>query len=279
MLWAGKAGQTRGQQVQHQDLGHLSGEIWVFGGPYSNLQATEALVARADAACISASHLICTGDWVAYCADPVAVFDALNGRCQSIAGNMEVQLAANAVDCGCGFDEGSSCDLLSSAWYTYAQGQVTQAMRQSFGQMPKLLSFSHDGGRAAVIHGGASDLSHFLWPNSRADAFAHEISLIEAQIGAVDQVFCGHSGLAFQRQIGRVTWVNAGVIGMPPHDGRPATRFVRLRDGRAVIERLVYDASGAQRAMEGAGLPRGYSQALTTGMWPSQDILPPPLRR
>jgi hypothetical protein len=41
--------------------------ILVFGGPYSNLRALQALRRRAHELGIAPSHCICTGDVVAYC--------------------------------------------------------------------------------------------------------------------------------------------------------------------------------------------------------------------
>ena len=42
----------------------------MFGGPYSNVRAVTALRARAAELGIQASRTICTGDVVAYCAEP-----------------------------------------------------------------------------------------------------------------------------------------------------------------------------------------------------------------
>ena len=103
-------------RVNHQDLGQLNGPIVLFGGPYSNLQALYALFDRARALGVGPDRMICTGDVVAYCADAHAV----SGRMQDsgiavVAGNCEKQLAAGAMDCGCGFEDGSACDLLSVA--------------------------------------------------------------------------------------------------------------------------------------------------------------------
>jgi hypothetical protein len=45
----------------------LEPPILVFGGPYSNLRAVDALRERALKLGIVADHCICTGDVVAYC--------------------------------------------------------------------------------------------------------------------------------------------------------------------------------------------------------------------
>ena len=72
--------------------------LLVFGGPYSNLRV----------------HCICTGDVVAYCAEPEATVAAIqDSGCHVIAGNCEEQLAAGAVDCGCGFADDSACNRLA----------------------------------------------------------------------------------------------------------------------------------------------------------------------
>src|ERR1700730_8770519 len=48
---------------------HVDGPLMVFGGPYSNLEATRAVLDEATRLSISADRIICTGDVVAYGAD------------------------------------------------------------------------------------------------------------------------------------------------------------------------------------------------------------------
>ena len=50
----------------------MDGPVLVFGGPYSNLEATEALLAAADRHGVPPERIICTGDIVAYGADAAA---------------------------------------------------------------------------------------------------------------------------------------------------------------------------------------------------------------
>jgi hypothetical protein len=49
---------------------HLRPPLLVFGGPYSNVRAVTALRAQSALLGIDATHTICTGDVVAYCAEP-----------------------------------------------------------------------------------------------------------------------------------------------------------------------------------------------------------------
>ena len=68
--------------------------LLVFGGPYSNLQATQAPRRKAEACAIVPDHIICTGDVVAHAADPEATAREVRDRgIHVVAGNCEAQLA------------------------------------------------------------------------------------------------------------------------------------------------------------------------------------------
>jgi len=279
-LWAAFKGDAMNTSLSHRDLGELHGPVLIFGGSYSNLQATEALLAEAQRRAIAPGNLICSGDVVAYCADGPATVAAIRiSGCVVVAGNCERQLAAGAQDCGCGFEDGSACDLLSMGWFGQANRAIGADDRAWMGTCPDIATFRQTGRRYAVIHGGISDISRFLWPVSGQLEFMEEIAQVEASVGPVDMVIAGHCGVAFQRQIGSVSWLNAGAIGLPPHDGRPQTRFAVLDQGRAIIHRLKYDHIAARAAMDAAGLVQGYHETLGTGIWPSEDVLPVALRR
>lgn len=262
------------------DLGARDTGLMLFGGPYSNLHATQALLAEAATLGIAPRDTICTGDLVAYCAAPAETVALIRDACLPVvAGNCEKQLAAYRMDCGCGFKDGSACDLLSAGWYAHADAAIGAEGRRWMGGLPDMIRFTHHGLRCAVIHGGLSDISRFLWSNSPDAAFAEEIALAEAHGGPIGVIFAGHSGIAFQRQIGTVLWVNAGVIGMPPNDGTPRTEYARLQDGQITLHKLDYDHAGAHASMQAAALTQGYDAALATGYWPSEEVLPASLRR
>ncbi|MDP2800364.1 MAG: metallophosphoesterase family protein [Phreatobacter sp.] len=250
--------------------------LLVFGGPYSNLQAMQALLAEAARLGISGDRIVCTGDIVAYGADPAACCDlAMASGMHVLMGNCEQNLAAGSADCGCGFDEGTECDRLSSAWYAYAAGQISSAHQQFMAACPQRITIGlPDGRRLAVIHGGASDISRFLFASTDDAVLADEI----ADTGC-DGVIAGHCGIPFVREVGAGLWLNAGAIGMPAHDGTPRVWFSVLTlepDGlRVDIRPLSYDQAGAAAAMRAARLPEGYAAGLETGLWPSEDVLPP----
>lgn len=257
------------------DLGALDEPLLVFGGPYSNLQAVQAVLALG----FASDRMVCTGDLVAYCADAFDVVSVFMAQeIPVVKGNCEEQLANSAQDCGCGFEDGSTCSVLSRGWFAHADQQVSTGQRQWMGTRPDRIVFSQAGRRFVVIHGGASAINTFLWSSDGDAMFREEIALLRAQVGSFDAVLCGHSGIAFKRKIDGIDWINAGVIGMPENDGNSETRYVVLKNGRAEIKALHYDHKTAADAMVKAGLIQGYNSALQNGYWPSEDVLPETLR-
>ena len=258
--------------------------ILCFGGPYSNRHALEALMAEAARRGIPPARMICTGDVVAYCAEAAATLDAMIASgIPTVMGNCEENLAADADDCGCGFDAGSTCDLLSRGWYAHARAQISPRHRAWMTALPRRIDVTLGGRRLAVVHGGATEINRFLFPSAPDDVLAAEIAATGAE-----GVIAGHSGLPFTRQVGRAIWHNAGAIGMPADDGTPRTWFSVLAPEAGVPEAgglrishhaLAYDHGGAAWAMREAGLAAGYAAALESGTWPSQDILPAEERR
>ena len=90
----------------------------IFGGPYSNLQATQAVLLESVK---YVANPVCTGDRVAYCARPTETVAVLrSANFEVIDGNCEVQLAARANSCGCGFTSDSVCYALSIDWFGFA---------------------------------------------------------------------------------------------------------------------------------------------------------------
>lgn len=261
--------------MRFADFGDIDGPMVLFGGTCSNLQATEALVHAA-----GGRPGLSTGDAVAYCADPNETVDLLrDAGFAAISGNCEQRLGEDADDCGCGFAEGSTCDRLSAAWWSYLQATLSPDNRAWLRSLPALGRFTQSGLAYGVLHGGVTAVNRFLWPSSPDTAFLEEIDALEAMMGPVDGIVAGHCGIAFQRVIGRHHWINPGSVGLPPHDGRTVTRYAVLSGGEVVIHRLPYDHGTAAARMAAVGLTQGYDRTVTNGLWPSEDILPEPLRR
>ena len=254
------------------------GPLLVFGGPYSNLRATTAMIAEAQRLGIPPHRVICTGDVVAYCAEPEETAVALREwGCHVVAGNCEEQLAAGARDCGCNFEEGTACDVLAKGWYPFADARVSQATRDWMRGLPATLRFAMSGLTFRVVHGGVAETARWVFA-SRKDVVEEE----RARAGA-DVVIAGHCGLPFIERDGAGAWFNPGVIGMPANDGTPDGWYGVItpeRGGvRLAIRRLAYDHAGAAAAIRRFRYADGYARSLVTGIWPSFDVLPEAERR
>ncbi len=250
------------------------GPMLFFGGPYSNLEATLALLAEAKRRGIPPSRTVCTGDVVAYGADAAATVDLLiSAGVHVVMGNCEESLALNREDCGCGFAEGTLCEALSSAWYRHADGTIGPHHRSWMAGLPRRIDIVIGGRRLAVIHGGVAQISRFLFASTPA-----EWKLADIASAGCDGIVGGHCGLPFTELLGRHLWHNPGVIGMPANDGTPRTWFSVLAPGADGIEirhhPLVYDHASAADKMRAYGLPEGYAAALASGLWPSLEVLP-----
>jgi predicted phosphodiesterase len=269
--------------------------LLVFGGPYSNLAATQTMRAEAERLGIPARQIICTGDIVAYGAEPEETAQLIRDwDIHVIAGNCEEQLAAGAADCGCGFDEGSACDLLSKGWYPYANSRISAASRNWMGQLPATLRFEYGGLRFRVVHGGVNQTNRFLFA-SETGALASEVAQANA-----DVIIAGHSGLPFMAKFNtsringyrteagstegfrgdQAIWFNPGVIGMPANDGTPDVWYGLITADAATqtlnfaTRRLTYDFHAAAATLRRQGHANGYARTFVTGLWPSLDVLP-----
>ncbi len=255
-------------------LGDIEHPLLICGGAYGNLEALEALKRWARLHGFGNRQIIHTGDAVAYCADAAAVTALLRDRgWAAIKGNVEEQLGAGADDCACGFAEGSACNTMSAQWYAHADRSITGGDRSWMAILPARLSFTMNGRRFMVVHGGVDKTNRFMFESLDEAAFAQQLDL-----AGCDCIIAGHTGIPFTRQIGDRVWHNSGALGMPANDGTPRVWFSVIEpDGDAIRfshHALVYDHATAAQKTRRAGLPEGYADALETGLWPSLDILP-----
>ncbi len=258
-----------------RDLGLLDGPVLVFGGPYGNLEASRALLTAAEALGIPASRVICTGDVVAYGADPQAVVDLVRDwGCAVVMGNCEESLAADAEDCGCGFADGSACAALSAQWFAASRRDLDNESKRWMGGLPRQGDFTLAGRRLAAIHGGVARINDFIFASTPAAQKESEINTAGA-----DGVIAGHCGLPFTDIVGGRLWHNSGALGMPANDGTARVWFSVLTPTSQGIEiahhALAYDHASAAAKMLTRGYPAEYAACLSSGLWPSCDILPP----
>lgn len=265
-------------KIKILNLGEITKPLLIFGGCYSNLQATQALKNWAKENNFEAEQCICTGDVVAYCGSPYETVELIRDwGVYCIQGNVEQSLATKADDCGCGFEDGTVCDILSRGWFPFADNAVTQDQRDWFKQLPEHLNLTIADKTIRVVHGAASDVSRFMFASQPKSNFLDEFALLNED-QTTDVVIAGHSGLPFTKQIQNRKWHNSGALGMPANDGSQDVWFsvVNVIDNELQFthHRLVYDVDATQQQMIKNNLTQGYHEAIKTGLWPSMDVLP-----
>lgn len=247
--------------------------LLVFGGPYSNAEATKAIITEAARLAIPAENVLCSGDLVAYCASPQETVNLIREwGIAVVMGNCEESFGNDADDCGCGFEEGTSCDLLSAGWFNYSKPRISEDNKQWMKQLPRNIRFQYAEIECEAIHGGVQQINQFIYES--------DSDQIEAQLDSTDAriIIGGHCGLPFGKTVKNKAWINAGVIGMPANDGTQDGWYMLLMplDGRMDVSwhRLKYEAQNTADTMSNEGLNTAYKAALLSGLWPSTDILP-----
>jgi len=260
--------------ISFLDIGPQTEPLLIFGGPYSNLAATLAMRAEAERRKIPATRVICTGDLVAYCAKPQETVDLIREwGIHVVMGNCEESLASGAIDCGCGFEEGTACSLLSVEWYNFASKRINDATRNWFASLPRGLEMIFHGLNFQIVHGTPNQINKFVFATTDPREKLQELEQLDC-----DGLIAGHCGIPFGERIGSKYWLNAGVIGMPANDGT-ADGWYMLLEGengrcRASWHRLSYPAAQTAAEMQKVGLNCGYAESILNGLWPSEDVLP-----
>lgn len=260
--------------METKNLGKLIGPLLIFGGAYSNLQALQKLQQIATQKGFQPAQIICTGDVVAYCAQPEETVKAVRDwGIHCIAGNVELNLREGVEDCGCNFEEGTRCDLLSKQWYPYAQSKLSKQSIDWMHTLPHHLTFEFAGEKIRVVHGSLSEVSGYIFHSTPWQEKAQNIQAAKADI-----ILSGHCGIPFHDQGPEGLWLNAGVIGMPANDGTPRVWYLTLEETENGIfyehHAFNFDNQTARQLMEKENLPDAYSDTLVSGIWDNCDILP-----
>lgn len=251
----------------------ISGPMLFFGGPYSNCEALQAMHKVAEEKQIPADHCLCSGDVVAYCGDPGLCVDFMRDwGCQVVKGNCEESLGNEAQDCGCGFEEGTSCYVLSQQWFAYANSHLNDDQRAWMRNLPEMTKLQYQSLNLLAVHGGLEQTNKFVFA-SQEDIIADELALTNADI-----VLAGHCGIPFGKHISGKLWVNSGVIGMPANDGQAHTWYCLVQPQENGLEfsfhKLDYDHKVTAKKMQEKGLSSAYGDALVSGLWPGLNVLP-----
>ena len=253
-----------------KNLGKLSGPLFVFGGPYSNLEATRAALNEAKKLNIPSERIICTGDVTAYCGSPEETTTLIRqSGIHVVQGNCEESLAADRDDCACGFDGENDCSRLAVRWYAHSKIQTSEDNKNWMGSLPHRLKFSFEGKNVHVLHGSDKQINEFIFQSTDPS-----IKRRDLQNTGADIIISGHSGLPFTEHVDDRIWHNAGVVGVPANDGTPRVWYSLIEatdEGISFSHKsLDYDYASTIQTMLKHGLD-DYAPSLESGIYPSQD--------
>lgn len=255
-------------------LGEIEGKLLLFGGVYSNLQALSSLKKWAEENNFLPQNIFCTGDILGYCAQPVECISLVKDwGIHSIAGNVELNLRNNEVDCGCDFESGGRCDLFSKNWYSYIQSKIDLPSTIWLNTLPHHLQFNYGKDKVTIVHGSWFHTSEFIFNSTEWSVKKNSFSGSDSTI-----IIAGHCGLPFINQQKELTWLNPGVIGMPANDGSTKVWFatLELKDEKPIpqFHQLEYDHDTTRSLMIAYHLPLSYADTMVTGIWDNCEVLP-----
>ncbi len=263
-----------GEEKNIIHLGEIEGKFLLFGGVYSNLQALSSLKKWAEENNFLPQNIFCTGDILGYCAQPVECIDLIKEwGIHAIAGNVELNVRNNEVDCGCDFESGGRCDLFSKNWYNYIQSKIDLPSTIWLNTLPHHIQFIYGKDKVTIVHGSWFHTSEFIFNSTEWSVKKNNFDGSKSTI-----IIAGHCGLPFKNQHQQLTWLNSGVIGMPANDGNNSVWFATadIKEGKfeAEFHQLQYDYKTAKKLMIENKLPISYAETLETGIWDNCEILP-----
>lgn len=234
--------------------------IAVLSDIHGNLPALQAILADIEGKQVD--HVFCLGDLVGYGPWPNEVIDLLRQRdITCIQGNYDESVGEELMSCGCDFTDAEAARLgdISLNWTIDATTEENKAWLR---ELPQSLTVDLGSCRVLLVHGSPRQNNEYLtfdYPAEQLERFMNEDD--------ADMLLCGHTHLAFHRQIGSKHVVNAGSAGKPKR-GNPNVVYQLLELGEQVAVTTVevaYDYSAASQAIVAAGLPEEFARIVRTG--------------
>jgi len=250
--------------------------IAVCGGPYSNPFALAAMLD--DARVRSCERIFCLGDLGGFGADCNALWPLLlDAGVECIAGNYDVAIGRGDPDCGCGYTDPRD-NHYAQLIYDHTLAHTTPDFAAWMRSLPLEHRETIDSVDVHMVHGSPLAINDFMWESLTDDELAMRVA-----ISGADVLLCTHTGIPWQRQIGRCLVVNVGTVGRPANDGSPRTWYAILDltdgDARAELVPLEYPWQAQAASMRAAGLPDAFVETIETGWWTTCLEIVPALER
>ena len=250
-------------------------QLAFFGGVYSNYLALEAAIADARARGVDAMY--CLGDLGAFGPHPDRVFPLLiEHEVVTIQGNYDNSIGNELDDCQCGYTDPRD-NYFAQISYDYTLANTLAENRRWMQQLPEQLRLEVGPHRLLLCHGSPRKMNEFLWESTTPTHFLDKL----ADDNDVEVILATHTGIHWRRDLsGGRQFVNVGVLGRPPNDGRTDVWYTLLSysatDGLAIeFIPIEYDHKRLAAEMQAEGLPDEFQQTILTGWWTTcLEVLP-----
>ncbi|MBX9623337.1 MAG: metallophosphoesterase family protein [Gemmataceae bacterium] len=206
--------------------------ILVLADVHANRAALEAVAREPHDVCLFA------GDLVDYGPEPAACVDwAREHVFAGVRGNHDHGVAQNVEVQGVG-----GFRFLTAATRPPTVAALNPCQRRYLAELPTTRMLAVGGKRVLLVH---------ATPRDPMDEYAAADPAFWAPRLAglgVDYVLCGHTHQAYTLDVGGITVINPGSVGLP-RDGDPRAAYAVIDDGRVELKRVPYPVERTVKAL------------------------------
>jgi len=221
--------------------------IAAFSDIHGNLAALEAVLADIERHDID--QLVCLGDLVALGPHPGQVIERLRSLgCAVVQGNTD---AWYREPLPAGWRPTNELEVMVFDHYRWLKEQLTSEQHAYLLSLPFQLPI----GPLLCVHGSPRSSREGMSLDTPDDELATMVADVPA---GIEVVLCGHTHRPMRREVGRLTIVGVGSVGMPADgDPRPCYALLERTPAGWQIEwpRLTYDIEAAIAAARATDFP------------------------
>ncbi len=221
--------------------------IAAFSDIHGNLTALEAVLANIER--LNVDHLVCLGDLVALGPFPGQVIERLSALgCPVVQGNTD---AWYKEPLPAGRRPADKRQAMVYDCYLWLKEQLGPEQHTYLLSLP----FQQRIGPLLCVHGSPRDFCEGMLPDTPQEEL---VAMVADVPGGIEVVLCGHTHHPTRRQVGELTIVGVGSVGLPADgDQRPCYALLEDTPDGWQVEwpRPTYDVEAAVAAAQATDFP------------------------
>lgn len=236
-------------------------KIALFGDIHGNIEALKT--AYHEAQVIRADKMYHLGDVGGYAPFVNEVVDFLIERgIGGVQGNYDYNVANDSEHCGCKYEDPEQA-AMSQQSFEWTKEHASSRSKEFMKNLPQEISFDAHGKRVKLFH-ATPHKNNIYWYEDRSEKFFREM----AEKTEADILVYGHTHKPYTKNIGKMSFINAGSVGKPK-DGDPRACLTMLEITREATRtdfiRVRYDVEKVAEAIVSSGLPSLFAEKLRKG--------------